>query len=72
MVSITKVVFNDFIKTLLLNLLSLESVEVQTSQSQQIMGTPVLVPVPKKVKLNGVLFTDNLVELTINLMQMIR
>jgi hypothetical protein len=35
-----------------LNLLSLGSVEVQTSQSHAIMGTPVLVPVPRNVILS--------------------
>jgi hypothetical protein len=35
------------------NLLSLGSVEPQTLQSQAIMGTPPLVPVPKKVMVSG-------------------
>jgi len=33
--------------------LSFLSVDVQTSQSQPIMGTPLLVPVPRKVILIG-------------------
>jgi len=37
---------------LLLKRLSLGSEEVQTSQSQAIMGTPLLVPVPKNVICN--------------------
>jgi hypothetical protein len=39
--------------TLLRSLLSLEFAEVHTSHWQAIMGTPLLVPVPKKVMVNG-------------------
>jgi hypothetical protein len=34
-----------------------ESVDVQTSHSQAIIGMPLLVPVPKNVIVNGVCFT---------------
>jgi hypothetical protein len=46
-VSITKRVFADSTKTLVLKRLSLAFVELQTEQSQPIIGMPVLVPVPK-------------------------
>ena len=46
------VVVGDSTMILGLNLLSLGSVEVQTSQSHAIMGTPVLVPVPRNVILS--------------------
>jgi hypothetical protein len=35
------------------NLVSRGSTDRQTSQSQAIMGTPLLVPVPKNVMVNG-------------------
>jgi len=38
---------------LLRSLLSFLSVEVQTSQLQAIIGTPLLVPVPKNVIVSG-------------------
>jgi hypothetical protein len=44
-----KVVVSDSIKTLLLRRLSLGLADEHTSQSQAIIGTPLLVPVPKKV-----------------------
>ena len=46
--------------TLLLKRLSLGSVEVQTSQSQPIMGTPLLVPVPKNVMVRDGICTDQI------------
>ena len=51
-----KVVVSDSIKTLLRRRLSLGSVEEQTLQSQAIIGTPLLVPVPKNVILIEELF----------------
>ena len=38
---------------LLRSRLSFLSADVHTSQSQAIMGTPLLVPVPRKVMVNG-------------------
>ena len=46
-VSITTLVSSVSINTLLLRRLSLGLVDVQTGQSQPIIGTPLLVPVPK-------------------------
>jgi hypothetical protein len=37
--------------------LSFLSVDVHTSQEHAIMGTPLLVPVPRKVTLSGGVFT---------------
>jgi hypothetical protein len=48
-VSITIVVSGDSMSTLLRNRQSRESAEIQTGQLHPIMGTPLLVPVPKKV-----------------------
>ena len=50
MVSITTVVVAELILMLVLNLLFLGSLEVHTSQSHPIKGTPVLVPDPKKLE----------------------
>jgi hypothetical protein len=38
---------------LLRSRVSFSSIDVHTSQSQAIMGMPLLVPVPKKVMVNG-------------------
>jgi hypothetical protein len=48
-VSTTKVVVSLSTRMLLLSLLSFSFSEVQIAQLQAIMGTPPLVPVPKKV-----------------------
>jgi len=48
-VSTTNVVLAERTNTLLRNLLSFLSVDVQTAQLQPIMGTPLLVPVPRNV-----------------------
>lgn len=53
MVSTTKLVVLLSTKMLLRSRLSLVFDEVHTSQPQATMGTPVLVPVPKKVILIG-------------------
>jgi len=47
------VVAGDCTKILERNRLSFLSVEVQTGQSQPIIGTPLLVPLPRKVILSG-------------------
>jgi len=47
----------DFTNILLRSRVSFGFVDWQTSQSQQIIGTPELVPVPKKVIEIGGLFT---------------
>jgi hypothetical protein len=45
----TNLVFADSTRILLLSLLSFLFVEVQTLQEQAIIGTPLLVPEPKKL-----------------------
>jgi hypothetical protein len=52
-VSITIVVVLLSIKILLLNLLSFKELDLHTSHSHAIIGTPPLVPVPKKVIFKG-------------------
>jgi hypothetical protein len=52
-VSTTNVVFAEWINTLLRSLLSFLSEDVQTAQLQPIIGTPVLVPVPRNVIVRG-------------------
>ena len=55
---------------LVLNLLFLGALEVQTTQSQPIKGTPVLVPEPKMVMSNKVsIFMENLIQLSSSLCQ---
>jgi hypothetical protein len=49
----TRVVVSLSTNKLLRNRLSRASVEPQTAQSQAIIGTPPLVPVPKKVNVKG-------------------
>src|SRR5579859_120593 len=56
-VSTTMVVVGDWTRMLERSLLSLASVEAHTSQGHATMGTPVLVPVPRKVIFNGGFFT---------------
>jgi hypothetical protein len=57
-VSITTVVEADWTRMLERSRLSLGSVEAHTSQGQATMGTPVLVPVPRKVILIGGWLTE--------------
>jgi hypothetical protein len=56
-VSTTNLVFFDSTKMLLRKRLSFLLVEVHTGHSQPIIGTPLLVPVPRKVILRGEVFT---------------
>ena len=55
----TKVVFDDCTKMLLRRRLSFVSVDVHTAHWQAIMGTPLLVPVPRNVMVMGGQVTGN-------------